>query len=52
MKKNLTVIGIRDGETVALQDRDRYKYVCVTVMDLNGLKKKAEEEEESGIAIL
>jgi len=37
--KNLTEIGIRDGKTVA-QDRDRWKQVCVTVMDLMTFKTR------------
>lgn len=35
MKKNLGEIGIRDGEIKA-QDREKWKQVCVVVMDLNG----------------
>jgi hypothetical protein len=36
VEKNLAEIGVRDGETIA-QDKDRWKQVCVAVMDLNGL---------------
>jgi len=36
MEKNLTDIGIRDGETIA-QNSDRWKQVCVAVMGLNDL---------------
>jgi len=36
VEKNLTEIGIRDGETIA-QERDRWKQVCLVVMGLNGL---------------
>jgi len=36
VEKNLAEIGMRDGETIA-QDRDRWKQLCVEVMDLNGL---------------
>ncbi|VVC39984.1 Hypothetical protein CINCED_3A016140 [Cinara cedri] len=37
VEKNLAEIGIRDGETTAHDDRDRWKQICVAVMGLNGL---------------
>lgn len=35
-KKILEDFGIQDMEAVA-QDRDRWKQICVAIMDLNGL---------------
>lgn len=44
--KNLGEVWIQNGETMA-QDREGWKeVVCIAVMDLNGLWKTEDEEEE------